>query len=127
MAIAVVPVGLYLFNGDWHGLFYVAGTMCIAIAILVLIFGADTPQSVGLPAIEVYKGYTTAAEIHEQEFTAKRDIFQICPKQQMDLANSYRKCFCILCTLRYAELVNILPCSSQTHVYNYRFAWFCDV
>jgi OPA family glycerol-3-phosphate transporter-like MFS transporter len=42
----------------------------------VLIFGADTPQSVGLPAIEVYKGYTTAEETHEQEFTAKEIFFK---------------------------------------------------
>ena len=76
LAIAVVPLGLYLFNGNWHGLFYVAGIMCLAVAILVLIFGADTPQSVGLPAIEVYKGYTTSTEAQEQEFTAKEIFFK---------------------------------------------------
>ncbi|MDE5014681.1 glycerol-3-phosphate transporter, partial [Francisella tularensis subsp. holarctica] len=74
LAIAVVPIGLLLFHDDWHGLFYVAGAMCMFVSILVLIFGADTPQSVVLPAIEVYKGYTNAADHHEQEFSAK-EIF----------------------------------------------------
>lgn len=76
LAIAVVPIGLFLFHDNWHGLFYVAGAMCIAVAVLILIFGADTPQSVGLPAIEVYKGYTTADEYHEEEFSAKEIFFK---------------------------------------------------
>ena len=76
LAIAVVPVGLYLFNGDWHGLFYVAGTMCIFIAILVLIFGVDTTQSIGLPAIEVYKGYISAEAYQEHEYSAKEIFFK---------------------------------------------------
>ncbi|AEB28439.1 MFS transporter [Francisella hispaniensis] len=76
LAIAVVPIGLLLFHDDWHGLFYVAGAMCIFVSILVLIFGADTPQSVGLPAIEVYKGYTTSEAHHEQEFSAKEIFFK---------------------------------------------------
>ncbi|ASG67890.1 glycerol-3-phosphate transporter [Francisella halioticida] len=76
LAIVVVPIGLFLFNGDWHGLFYVAGALCISIGILILIFGADTPQSLGLPAIEVYKGYTTAEEHHEKEFLAKEIFFK---------------------------------------------------
>ncbi|QIV94234.1 MFS transporter [Allofrancisella frigidaquae] len=76
LAIAVVPIGLYLFNNDWHGLFYVAGILCISIAILILIFGADTPQSVGLPAIEVYKGYVNQSSYQEKEFTAKEIFFK---------------------------------------------------
>lgn len=76
LAIAVVPIGLFLFNNDWHGLFYVAGAMCIFVAILILIFGADTPQSVGLPSIEVYKGYAEADEYHEKEFSAKEIFFK---------------------------------------------------
>jgi OPA family glycerol-3-phosphate transporter-like MFS transporter len=76
LAIAVVPIGLYLFNGDWHGLFYVAGILCIFVGILVLMYGADTPQSVGLPSIEVYKGYTTVDSHEEKEFSAKEILFK---------------------------------------------------
>ncbi|QIV96318.1 OPA family glycerol-3-phosphate transporter-like MFS transporter [Allofrancisella inopinata] len=76
LAIAVVPIGLYLFNNDWHGLFYVAGILCISVAVLILIFGADTPQSVGLPAIEVYKGYVNQSSYEEKEFTAKEIFFK---------------------------------------------------
>lgn len=76
LAIVVVPIGLFLFSDNWHGLFYVAGALCIGVGILVLIFGADTPQSLGLPAIEVYKGYTTAEAHHEKEFSAKEIFFK---------------------------------------------------
>lgn len=76
LAIAVVPIGLYFFNGDWHGLFYVAGILCIFVGILVLIYGADTPQSVGLPSIEAYKGYTTVDSHEEKEFSAKEILFK---------------------------------------------------
>ncbi|QLE79629.1 MFS transporter [Francisella sp. Scap27] len=76
LAIAVVPVGLYLFNGDWHGLFYVAGAMCIIVAAAILLFGADTPESLGLPAIEVYKGYTTTEAHQEKEFSSKEIFFK---------------------------------------------------
>lgn len=76
LAIVVVPIGLFLFSDNWHGLFYVAGALCIGVGVLVLIFGADTPQSLGLPAIEVYKGYTTAEAHYEKEFSAKEIFFK---------------------------------------------------
>jgi OPA family glycerol-3-phosphate transporter-like MFS transporter len=76
LAIAIVPIGLYLFNGNWHGLFYVAGIICLIVSVLVLVFGADTPQSVGLPAIEVYKGYISAETYQEHEYSAKEIFFK---------------------------------------------------
>lgn len=55
LAIGVVPLGIFLFDNHWQGLFYLSGIICISVGILVIIFGADTPQSVGLPAIEEFR------------------------------------------------------------------------
>ncbi|WP_116963732.1 MFS transporter [Fastidiosibacter lacustris] len=81
-AIGVVPLGIFLFKDNWHGLFYLAGILCISIAVLILIFGADTPQSVGLPPIEDYSHdyppvacAKTKAE-REKELGAKAIFFQ---------------------------------------------------
>lgn len=77
LAVAIVPIGLKLFSGDWHGLFYVSGTLCIVIAVAIIIWGADTPQSVGLPPIEEYTGIYPDKKVEhdikdrEQELSAK--------------------------------------------------------
>ncbi|MFC4892136.1 MFS transporter [Pseudofrancisella aestuarii] len=76
LAIAVVPIGLFIFNNNWHGLFYVAGTLCIFVAILIVIFGADTPQSVGLPSIEKYRSNDLNSDYHEKDFSAKEIFFE---------------------------------------------------
>lgn len=80
LAIGVVPLGILLFKDNWHGLFYLAGILCILVAILIMIFGADTPQSVGLPAIEDYshdyppESCDKTKANREKELSAK-DIF----------------------------------------------------
>lgn len=82
LAIGVVPLGILIFKDNWHGLFFFSGMLCIGIGILVIVFGADTPQSVGLPPIEEYrKDYPlTSVEkgLHnrEQEMTAKQILFK---------------------------------------------------
>jgi len=97
LAIAVVPIGLYLFNGNWHGLFYVAGAMCIVVSILILIFGADTPQSVGLPSIDDYRNNNlTGLATHEEEFSAKEIFFKYVLNNKwiwtIAIANAFEYC-----------------------------------
>ncbi len=81
LAIGVVPLGILLFNG-WHGLYYLAGILCILVAIVILLFSADTPQSVGLPSIEEYRhDYPSISGNgmqgdREQELSAKTIFFQ---------------------------------------------------
>ncbi|MFZ9012256.1 MAG: MFS transporter, partial [Anaerohalosphaeraceae bacterium] len=45
LAIGVVPLGILLFKDNWHGLFYLAGILCLVIGLGIIAFGADTPQS----------------------------------------------------------------------------------
>ena len=80
LPLIIVPVGIMLWGGDWHGLFFFAGIVCIAVGILVIIFGADTPQSVGLPPVEEYRDDYPLEDVEkdledrEQELSTK-DIF----------------------------------------------------
>lgn len=62
---------------DFHAMLYFPGMIAIVFAIIAFVLVRDTPQSVGLPPIEVYnndypKSYDAATQ--EQEFTAK-EIF----------------------------------------------------
>lgn len=62
---------------DWHGKLYFPGLVALLFALLAFLLVRDTPQSVGLPPIEVYKNdypksYDAATQ--EQEFSAK-EIF----------------------------------------------------
>lgn len=81
LAIGVVPLGILLFN-NWHGLYYLAGILCILVAITILIFSADTPQSVGLPPIEEYRhdypanSDSQTQQSGEQELSAKVIFWQ---------------------------------------------------
>jgi OPA family glycerol-3-phosphate transporter-like MFS transporter len=69
-------LGLELF-ADFHGMLYFPGLVAIFFALVALLLVRDTPQSEGLPPIEVYnndypKSYD--AKTQEQEFSAK-EIF----------------------------------------------------
>jgi OPA family glycerol-3-phosphate transporter-like MFS transporter len=76
----LVSIGIFIFS-SWYGLFYFPSIIAILVAILVIIFGRDTPQSVGLPPIEIYRNDYPLQEIEfgindrEQEMTSKQILF----------------------------------------------------
>ena len=76
----IVAIGVWAF-GSWSGLFYLPAICAIVFSILILIFGRDVPQSVGLPPIEVYRNDYPLAEVEhdlvdrEQEMTTKQILF----------------------------------------------------
>ena len=76
----LVGVGIFMFS-SWHGLFYFPAIVSIGISFLILIFGRDTPQSVGLPPIETYRNDYPLEEVEhglkdrEQEMTTKQILF----------------------------------------------------
>lgn len=51
----LVTLGLVLWGYHYVGIYYLPAIIALIIGIGVLIFGRDTPQSVGLPPIEIYK------------------------------------------------------------------------
>lgn len=82
LPLIVVPIGIILWGGNWHGLFFFAGIICIIVAIWVILFGADTPQSVGLPPIEEYKNDYPLEDVEknlddrEKEMTSREIFFK---------------------------------------------------
>lgn len=49
-------LALFIFGSEkWQSIFFFPASICILIAIFVIIVGADTPESVGLPSIEEFK------------------------------------------------------------------------
>jgi MFS transporter, OPA family, glycerol-3-phosphate transporter len=78
----IVTLGLIIFGYQYIGIFYTPAIISIVIAIGVLIFGKDTPQSVGLPPIEEYMDDYPAKEVEhdidnrEIELTGKEIFFK---------------------------------------------------
>ena len=73
--IAILAMALF---ADWHSILYLHGFFALAIALFIWLTVRDTPQSQGLPPIEVYRNdYPKSFEYetdHETEFSA-REIF----------------------------------------------------
>lgn len=76
----IVFLGIIIF-GHWYGIFYLPAICAIIVAIFVLIYGRDVPQSVGLPPIEDYRNDYPSAVVEgdlldrEEEMTAKQILF----------------------------------------------------
>lgn len=64
--------------GGWKSAFYVPAVISLVLGIMVVVFMRDTPQSVGLPPVEVYKNDypSTAVEDRERELSASEILFK---------------------------------------------------
>ena len=73
--LAILAMAMF---ADWHAILYLHGFFALGVAVYILVMVRDTPQSQGLPAIELYRNdYPRAFEYdpeHEHEFSA-RQIF----------------------------------------------------
>ena len=76
----IIFAGVWLF-ASWDGLFYFPALLAIGIGVLVLVFGRDVPQTVGLPPIEVYRNDYPLEEVEhgladrEREMTTRQILF----------------------------------------------------
>jgi MFS transporter, OPA family, glycerol-3-phosphate transporter len=67
--------GLALFN-DWGAKLYFNAFIALAVALLALVLIRDTPQSCGLPPVEVYKDdYPPAYDARHEEVLTTKQIF----------------------------------------------------
>lgn len=75
--IAILAMALF---ADWHAVLYLHGIFAIGVAMLILLLVRDTPQSQGLPPIELYRDdYPKAHDYSakdEVELSAKAIFFQ---------------------------------------------------
>lgn len=98
----IVSIGIFVFS-SWHGLFYFPALVAIGIALLVLIVGRDTPQSVGLPPIEKYRNDYPLGDVEhdledrEQEMTTKQILFDyvLCNKNVWFIAFANVFVYCV--------------------------------
>lgn len=76
LAFNIASYSLLCFS-SWKSAFFVPAIFAIATGFLVLIFLRDTPQSVGLPPIEVFKNDypATAVDDRERELSSKEIFF----------------------------------------------------
>jgi MFS transporter, OPA family, glycerol-3-phosphate transporter len=76
--IASYAIAVPLLGGSWQSAFFVPAAMSFLLAIVVLVFMRDTPQSVGLPPIEEYKNDypTTNVDDRERELSASEIFFK---------------------------------------------------
>jgi OPA family glycerol-3-phosphate transporter-like MFS transporter len=76
--IAPICVLAFAFMG-WKGMLYVPGILTIVMGIVIMVTLRDTPQSVGLPAIEKYRDDYPAVSTdtdREKELTTKEILFK---------------------------------------------------
>jgi len=76
--IAPICVVAFAYMG-WKGMLYVPGLLAIAMGFFILVTLRDTPQSVGLPAIEDYRNDYPAVSVdtdREKELTTKEILFK---------------------------------------------------
>lgn len=68
--------GIYIF-GSWGGSFYFPAIIALFIALITWLMVRDTPQSCGLPPIELYKHEQTKkySESCEKEFSTRQILF----------------------------------------------------
>ncbi len=72
-ALAVVGVGLF---GDWGAKFYFNAMVAAAIAVLVYVLLRDSPQTCGLPPVEVYRNdIPPNYSEHSERILGFREIF----------------------------------------------------
>ncbi len=77
--VPTITLAGYALFATWRGMFYFPALISIAIAIFVLIFLRDTPQSVGLPPIEEYRNDYPEIQIDpkdmERELSGREILF----------------------------------------------------
>lgn len=80
LAMAPLAVlGMYLFSDNWrYGIFAFPAAVAMLVAIIAWLLIRDTPQSCGLPPIEIYKNDAKSdySESHEKEFSTKQIFFE---------------------------------------------------
>lgn len=63
----IVGMALTIFGAqNWHSIFFLPSCISILLAVIVIVFGADTPESVGLPPIQVYHHEEEKHEVSTQ-------------------------------------------------------------
>jgi sugar phosphate permease len=75
-ALVGVLTGYLVKHLGWRSCFYIPAGLAVCGAVYVLIFLRDTPSSMGLPPVEIYKGEETPSQLAE-ELKPRESYWQI--------------------------------------------------
>lgn len=70
----LATLGIFLF-GTWHSIFFFPAIIATGIAIITFLLMRDTPQSCGLPPIEVYKNEISTGAKNATSGLSHKEIF----------------------------------------------------
>lgn len=76
-AIIYVFAGYLIANYGWQSAFYVPAILSLGVAILLFNRLRDTPQSLGLPPVEVYKNLVHKDDYQEEEHIGGREFIKL--------------------------------------------------
>ena len=101
--VAILAMAIF---ADWHSILYLHGFFALAIALFIWLTVRDTPQSQGLPPIEIHKNDYPKTfayrEAHEREFSAREIFFQYVLSNRLLWAIAMANAFVYL--IRYGVL-----------------------
>lgn len=67
-------IGLAIF-GQWQSLFYLPAMIALILAVVTFVLMKDTPQSLGLPPVDVWKNEKVIMSVDPQQKLSAKDIF----------------------------------------------------
>ncbi len=101
--IAILAMAIF---ADWHSILYLHGFLALTIALFIWLTVRDTPQSQGLPPIEIHKNDYPKTfayrEAHEREFSAREIFFRYVLSNRLLWAIAIANAFVYL--IRYGVL-----------------------
>lgn len=86
-AVSVVFSSYILISSGWSGVFYSTGLIGVIVSIIILIRLRDTPQTLGLPEVEEYKGNhnhhheddsASTLEIIKNKLIKNKKVWRLC-------------------------------------------------
>ena len=103
--VAVLTGYIIKYTGDWRLCFFVPAGIAVAGAVMILVRLRDTPGSLGLPPVEIYKGEETPQALAQETEDDE-------PYRRVVIDNVFKNPFMwvisvanlLVYTLRYAEL-----------------------
>jgi sugar phosphate permease len=75
-ALVSALTGYLVVHFGWRSCFYVPAVLAVVGAVLIYLYLRDTPESMGLPPVEVYKGEETRTEL-AQEIKIQESYFRV--------------------------------------------------
>lgn len=99
----LILAGFLIGTYGWRSAFMVPALIAVAVAVILMLFLRDTPQSVGLPPVEEYRGEKKPAKDEEESDESFKDILF-----NDVLKNKFIWCLCLANFFVYIVRIGVL-------------------